>query len=83
MLNHIPALLATGLGMGFRCGLLVIGGGLIMTPVPGAKRAIVAVARMLLLSLRRILLDGRPDVVGYVGCMWEPGIEGSQVWATA
>jgi hypothetical protein len=59
----------TGLGVGFGCGLLGIGGGLTMTPLPGAKRAIVAVARMLLLSLRRILLDGRPHVVGYVGCM--------------
>jgi len=32
----------------------------------GAKRAIVAIARMLLLRLRRILLDGRPYVLGYV-----------------
>lgn len=33
----------------------------------GAKRAIVAIARILLLRLRRILLDGRPYVVGLVG----------------
>jgi len=33
----------------------------------GAKRAIVATARMLLLRLRRILLDGRPYVLGLAG----------------
>jgi transposase len=33
----------------------------------GAKRAIVAVARMLLVRLRRILLDGRPYVLELVG----------------
>ena len=33
----------------------------------GAKRAIVAIARTLVLRLRRILLDGRPYVVGWIG----------------
>lgn len=33
----------------------------------GGKRAIVAVARTLLLRLRRILLDGRPYVQGLAG----------------
>jgi transposase len=33
----------------------------------GAKRAIVAIARMLLLRMRRILLDRRPYVLGLVG----------------
>jgi transposase len=33
----------------------------------GAKRAIVAIARMLLLRMRRILLDGRPYVMELVG----------------
>ena len=33
----------------------------------GAKRAIVAIARMLLLRLRRILLDGRPYVLELAG----------------
>ncbi len=33
----------------------------------GAKRAIVAISRMLLLRLRRMLLDGRPYVLELVG----------------
>ena len=33
----------------------------------GGKRAIVAIARMLLLRLRRMLLDGTPYVMGLVG----------------
>jgi transposase len=33
----------------------------------GAKRAIVAIARTLVSRLRRILLDGRPYVVGWIG----------------
>jgi transposase len=33
----------------------------------GGKRAIVAIARMLLLRIRRILLDGTPYVLGLVG----------------
>jgi ABC-type microcin C transport system duplicated ATPase subunit YejF len=33
----------------------------------GAKRAIVAIARTLLLRPRRILLDGRPYVLGLAG----------------
>ena len=33
----------------------------------GGKRAIVAIARMLLLRLRRILLDGRPYVLELAG----------------
>jgi transposase len=33
----------------------------------GAKRAIVAISRMLLLTLRRMLLDGRPYALGVIG----------------
>ena len=33
----------------------------------GAKRAIVAIARIFLLRLRRMLLDGKPYAMGLVG----------------
>jgi transposase len=38
----------------------------------GAKRAIVAIARMLLLRVRRMLLDERPYALGLVGKLQEP-----------
>ena len=33
----------------------------------GAKRALVAISRILLVRLRRILLDGRPYALGSIG----------------